>query len=260
MKKWFNLRFHQMFKPFDKKFNLVILGAQKCGTTSLHQALSQHPEVFMSHPIKEPGYFLPYEFIQKYYGQKGLKVKSKDQFLKKYLIKGYRGETVFGESSTFYTTQKWSSINLAESMLKYNSEMKIIYLYRNRVDRIISQFFHELNKNEALRFEEFLQNKEAFGISCYYQRIKPFIEIFKREHVLIIEFETLIRQYTESMTLIFKFLGLDESITYRHFPQLNARKVQSQFDVNMLKQQIYEHERYEALLRDEVLFDEIKHV
>lgn len=37
--------------------NLVIIGAAKCGTTSLHYYLSLHPEIFMSE-IKEPRFFV----------------------------------------------------------------------------------------------------------------------------------------------------------------------------------------------------------
>ena len=36
--------------------NLFIIGAAKCGTTSLHHYLDQHPEVSMSE-VKEPRYF-----------------------------------------------------------------------------------------------------------------------------------------------------------------------------------------------------------
>ena len=36
--------------------NLFIVGAPKCGTTTLYHALRQHPEVFMS-PVKEPRYW-----------------------------------------------------------------------------------------------------------------------------------------------------------------------------------------------------------
>ncbi len=39
-----------------KEPNFFIIGAPKCGTTSLARWLSQHPEVFMS-PVKEPHYF-----------------------------------------------------------------------------------------------------------------------------------------------------------------------------------------------------------
>lgn len=39
-----------------KKPNFFIIGAPKCGTTSLARWLAQHPEVYMS-PVKEPHYF-----------------------------------------------------------------------------------------------------------------------------------------------------------------------------------------------------------
>jgi len=64
--------------------NLFILGAAKCGTTSLHYALSQHPEIHLS-SIKEPTFFcrgplgamnpidyfnlFPYQSEKRYYGE-----------------------------------------------------------------------------------------------------------------------------------------------------------------------------------------------
>ena len=39
-----------------KKPNLFLLGAAKCGTTTLQDALDQHPEIFMT-KIKSPTYF-----------------------------------------------------------------------------------------------------------------------------------------------------------------------------------------------------------
>src|SRR3954452_465600 len=38
--------------------NFFIVGAAKAGTTAIHAALQQHPEIFMS-AVKEPGYFSP---------------------------------------------------------------------------------------------------------------------------------------------------------------------------------------------------------
>jgi len=37
--------------------NFFIVGAARCGTTSLYNYLQQHPQVYMS-PIKEPHFFL----------------------------------------------------------------------------------------------------------------------------------------------------------------------------------------------------------
>ena len=39
-----------------KKPNFFIIGAPKCGTTSLASWVSEHPSVYMS-PLKEPDYF-----------------------------------------------------------------------------------------------------------------------------------------------------------------------------------------------------------
>jgi len=43
--------------------NFFLIGAAKCGTTSVADWLSQHPQVFMS-PVKEPDYFYPNGFVQ----------------------------------------------------------------------------------------------------------------------------------------------------------------------------------------------------
>lgn len=39
--------------------NLFLVGAMKCGTTSLHNYLAEHPQIFMTKdPWKEPAYFV----------------------------------------------------------------------------------------------------------------------------------------------------------------------------------------------------------
>lgn len=236
------------------QFNLLIIGAQKGGTTSLHSALAQHPDIFMTQPIKEPGFFLPFDVMQQYYSNKGIAIKNSDEFLRKYLQKGYRGERYFGESSTFYSTQEWSTPKLAQSIYDYNPDMKIIFICRNRVDRIISHFFHEKNKNEDLKFEDFLNRPEAFGISCYYARLKPYLEVFSREAILILSFEEMIKNHKLVMNKIFTFLDLENTIQIENFPKKNERKVLSYYNIQELKQIISQHERYPELLEDDKFF------
>ena len=38
-----------------KRVNFFVIGAAKCGTTTLYARLNAHPEVFLS-PLKEPNY------------------------------------------------------------------------------------------------------------------------------------------------------------------------------------------------------------
>src|SRR5215831_9169458 len=70
------------------KPNFLIAGASKAGTTSLHDYLSQHPNIFMS-SFKEPNYFVPnyaYNDWERYLS----------------LFRGARDEKAVGESSTGY--------------------------------------------------------------------------------------------------------------------------------------------------------------
>src|SRR5205085_1072 len=70
------------------KPNFLIAGAGKAGTTSLHDYLGQHPDIFMS-SFKEPNYFVPdygYNDWEKYLS----------------LFRGARSEEAIGESSTGY--------------------------------------------------------------------------------------------------------------------------------------------------------------
>src|SRR5205085_12040837 len=52
-----------------KEPNFFVVGAAKCGTTTLYHILFQHPEIYMS-PIKEPNYFCtdikPEEFSEEF--------------------------------------------------------------------------------------------------------------------------------------------------------------------------------------------------
>lgn len=52
-----------------KKINLLLIGARKSGTTSLHHCLSKHPDIHMSSPQKEPRFFLLIKNVKKYFAQ-----------------------------------------------------------------------------------------------------------------------------------------------------------------------------------------------
>ena len=68
--------------------NFLIAGAGKAGTTSLHDYLGQHPDIFMS-SFKEPNYFVP-----------GNGYENWDDYLS--LFHGAHHEKAIGESSTGY--------------------------------------------------------------------------------------------------------------------------------------------------------------
>lgn len=255
MKRWFEVNFGKQRHYRNKKFNLLIIGAQKCGTTSLHYALSQHPQIYMTQPVKEPGYFLPYKYMQTYYKPKNIHFNSSKQFFENHLLKGYAGEIYFGESSTFYTTQQWSTLALAKKIKAYNPKMKLIYLVRNRTDRIISHYYHERVKHPNLSFQQFLNtNEEAFGICKYYQRLQPFLEVFDMENIYIIYFKELINNTKNTLKKVYTFLNVLPSSELLNFDKKNASTLDNFKENQLFEEQILLHTKYNDLLIDDQLF------
>lgn len=71
--------------------NLFIVGAMKSGTTTLHNYLNMHPDIFMSQKPKEPQYF-----VQELNWSKG-----EDWYLS--LFEAAGDAKIIGESSTDYS-------------------------------------------------------------------------------------------------------------------------------------------------------------
>lgn len=113
-----------------KKPNLtyVVIGAPKCGTTTLCNLLGEHPEIFMTDP-KEPKFF------------------SQDFFLKKRdwqwysdLFKDVTSEKAIGEGSVQYTTSYPGRLFDPGLIYRLYPGLKIIYMVRNPIERIESHW------------------------------------------------------------------------------------------------------------------------
>ena len=100
--------------------NLLIVGAAKSGTTSLHNYLNQHPDVFMCSP-KEP-HFL----INKDIGEKRIPNGIIDIDDYKLLFKGNEYKKYRGESSVMYL--QFPEITISNIKRFLNSDVKIIIM------------------------------------------------------------------------------------------------------------------------------------
>ena len=106
--------------------NLVIIGAMKCGTTSLHYYLDQHPDISMS-AKKETNFFTPRGF---------------DKGVEWYEQQFTGGTRICGEASPNYSYfDRFPGV--PERMHSVIPEPRIIYMVRNPIRRILSQYVHE---------------------------------------------------------------------------------------------------------------------
>lgn len=192
--------------------NFVIMGAQKSGTTSLHEYLKVHPDIFMSSPLKEPGYFLGDEVVPRFWKIRGLEVASREDLLARHMLQGYRGQRLFGDSSTYYTIGRRSRREaVPQRMAQVNPGMKFIYMLRDPIDRIRSNYLHSLRRgstNGSIR--EFLGQPEgriAVMTSLYHFQLEAFLEHFDASQFHVLVFEEFLQNPARHMRNIFEFLG-----------------------------------------------------
>ena len=208
-----------MIKP-----NFIIAGFPKCGTTSLHHYLSEHPEIFM--PEQKELHFFTFKILSK------LKNGPKDELVKetqinsseKYLsyFQNVKKEIAIGDASPSY-------INYPSEFLKikkYLTDPMVIIILRDPINRAYSNYLHlKREHRETMSFEdaigaedERIKNKYSdfwyykFN-STYYQKIVKAKTTFS--NVLILTIEELDKDPIITMKKVYKFLGVNNNFSFK---------------------------------------------
>ena len=149
------------------RINFLIAGNQKCGTTTLHELLRQHPALCMS-KRKELHFF-----DQKLYEP------SEDSF-RNYHQRGWgstklEDDLLYGESTPKYVLVNANGRPLfLDRISDYNPNIKIIGLFRDPVARAHSQWFMLRKKNPDIPSFDVLINQLLDG------KKSPFKDVINR--------------------------------------------------------------------------------
>ena len=134
-----------------KKPNFIIAGFPKCGTTSLHHYLSEHPQIFM--PSQKELHFFTYEILSKLKNgpKDGAVKKTQIQDSKKYLdfYRNVKNEIAVGDASPSY-------INYPNQFLKikeYLEDPKFIIVLRDPINRAYSNYLHLKRETKLLLYQ-----------------------------------------------------------------------------------------------------------
>lgn len=197
--------------------NFFILGAQKCGTTWLHQALNEHSDIYMS-PEKEIHFFNSKKHFKR--GMNHYKSFFKDS----------KNEPLKGESTpNYFWTSTYKDEYLKDGCdsefmhgipkrIRQNlgENLKFIILLRNPVDRAISAFYHHLKFDSRLNLDvSFDENIRNFGIAqmgFYAEHLKHYYTLFNPNQFKVLIYEEFFKDPQ---------LGLNEALSFLSLPKKN---------------------------------------
>lgn len=178
--------------------NLVVIGAQKCGTSALHYYLGLHPEISMSRP-KELNFF-----IRKRNWHLGLEW---------YESHFHEDRKVRGEASPNYTNYPQFK-GVARKMHGIVPDAKLIYLVRDPIDRMVSAYLH--NKHKGRVDGDLAETITEPGGSYlrrsrYHKQVQRFMQHYPRSSLMIVDQADLLDRRQETLSQVFRFLEVDDS-------------------------------------------------
>lgn len=207
--------------PFPPDF--LILGAQKCGTTSMADALRSHPDIFVPR-FKEAHHFgrVPDEEVG---GAAYCEFFSE-----------WAGQSMVGEATPEYLSMPSS----ADQICRFLPEVLGIVQLRNPIDRAYSAFWHgvragRLRSDFSTTVDEELAelaagNGQAGRVAQGFRNIvvrgqyaeqlqRYFDGGFDRERMLILVLEEILDDPTDALRTVQEFLGVAPLVS--EFPHLN---------------------------------------
>jgi len=198
--------------------NFIISGFPKCGTTSLHYYLAEHPEIFM--PKQKELHFFTNKILSRQTAGNGDKLALKTHIrnfneYSKFFSPENKHKAV-GETSPSYINYPELFNEIKNSL----SSPKIIVLVRDPIKRAYSNYLHLVREDrEQLSFEKAIKDEEKrkklqfsdfwyykFN-SSYYEKVVKAKEVFPK--VLILTQEELTLKPEETIKKTYEFLEVN---------------------------------------------------
>jgi hypothetical protein len=193
----------------------LIIGAMKCGTSSLYNYLIQHPEIAPC-KHKEPGFFShQHRFVKGY------------KYYQNLWDWNFQKHQICLEASTHYTalcpkTLKFTNYRVAENIAQYqaatNSAFKFIYIMRNPLERIESHYNHiKAQPDGDNLLQSFPENGKDYMIdtSRYAYQIEAFYQKFGSDKILLLNFEELKYNTFNLVRKVCQFLQVDPDYKFK---------------------------------------------
>lgn len=177
----------------------IIMGAMKCATSSLHNYLALHPQIATSTP-KELNFF-----VEDRYNDLG--------------IEWYRQQfddppdaLVAGESSVNYT-KAHRFPGVAERMHRHLPDVKLVYVLRDPLDRIESDWIHAVGagrwRGDFASAIVDLETSSMVQTSRYWMQLGEYLKLYDPTQIKILSYTDISRDPVGQVNAMLEFLGLE---------------------------------------------------
>jgi Sulfotransferase family len=203
--------------------DVLVIGAPKAGTSALHTALAQHPQIYPS-PAKEPKYYMCWDAPPPAYRGPGDAHSNQEWIWRREtyeaLFHGAPEGAVRLESTPFYLYMPAARRRIAEEL----PEAKLIVIVRDPIDRAYSNWMH-LWVDGLEPISDFVDawhaedSRVAAGWAPFwhYRRLGRYgdqlTDLFarvERDRVFVLRYWQLVSQPKETLNSVTRFLGIAE--------------------------------------------------
>jgi hypothetical protein len=180
--------------------DFLVIGAMKCATTTMHQDLVKHPEIFCG--TKELN-ALTDEPNRKQSGEE----------LYRHNYRDAEAHQLLGDISTHYSMLPHHD-GVAEIAAKtIGPDLKIIYLVREPIARSLSHHQHMMNESSDEKMSpdvnfEIRNNPAPIAYSQYAMQLDPWIAVFGIDQIKVVKFEEYVSNRAATIAGVFEFLEL----------------------------------------------------
>jgi hypothetical protein len=188
----------------------IVIGAQKCGTSTLHYYLGFHPDISASRP-KELNFFI--------------EGNNWERGLDWYRSHFDPAKPVRLESSPNYTTWPHHQ-GIAERMAGVVPDAKLIFMVRDPVARIEAHWVHNYAKRRerGTVIETITHPNTTYVLrSRYFMQLQQFLRFYDRERILVFQQSDLRDRRPETLREVFEFVGVDPDFQHRAFNVVRHR-------------------------------------
>ncbi len=201
--------------------DFLIVGAPKAGTTALHAALTQHPQLAMS-AVKEPKYFLCGDVPPPLFTGPGDAHSRREWIWRRDeyrdLFPDPTAEVLSGESTPLYLADADARRRIADTI----PHARLICVLRDPVDRAYSNWTHlwvdglepiadvvEACLAEPQRIHDgWAPFWHYLRLGRYGEQLAALYELFPRDQVLVIRYRDVVDAPSETLDRVCEFLGV----------------------------------------------------